>query len=120
MDVTLDDDSYNPEDGTGAVAVEFVAPGITSPAPAIIEPVLDIALPENPHIYFADVIQRGYLVLDVRPEKVQSDWYYIEGLDQDQRAEIPGPSFAVQDGAAHVMEMSGPESPSSEPPPLAT
>jgi alkaline phosphatase D len=119
MDVTLDDGSYDPETGTGAVAVEFVAPGVTSPGDLTPE-LVEAFLRDSPHIYYSDVMNRGYLVLDVREDKVQSDWYFIEGPQREQRAEIPGPSWAVRDGAAHVMEMSGSESPSTEPPPLAS
>jgi alkaline phosphatase D len=118
MDVTVGDGSYDAETGTGAVAVEFVAPGVTSPGelpPSLIEGFIR----SSPHIYFANVTDRGYLVLDVRPEKVQSDWYYIEGLEEEQRAEIPGPNWAVLDGTAHVIEMDGPENPPLDPPPLA-
>ena len=119
MDVTLDDDSYDPETGEGAVAVEFVAPGITSPF-EFPQDVIDALVEDSPHIKHAEIREQGYLVLDVRPDKVQSDWFYIEGLDENQRTEIPGANFAVLDGTARVVEMSGPEIPSGDAPPLAT
>ena len=107
MDVTQDDGSYDPDTGTGAIGVEFVAPGITSPF-ELVGLGEAIAL-QNPHIYYADEVSNGYFVLDVREEKVQADWYFIEGLEENQRMEIPGPSWAVLDGTAHVVEMDGPE-----------
>ena len=108
MDITRDDGEYDPETGEGAVGVEFVAPGVTSPsAPGLGESLSST----SPHIFFWDEENRGYFVLDVRSDKVQADWYYIEGLEEDQRAEVPGPNWAVLDGTTHVLEMDGPEFP---------
>ena len=118
MDVTQDDDSYDRGTGTGALGVEFVAPGVTSPSE--IPPELAQGfIRDSPHIWYADSENRGYFVLDVREEKVQADWYFIEGLEESQRAEIQGESWAVLDGTAHVVEMDGPE-PSVDAPDLAT
>jgi alkaline phosphatase D len=116
MDVTQDDDSYDPETGSGAIGVEFVAPGITSPG----TPFSGALIPTSPHIYYADEENNGYFVLDVREDKVQADWYFIEGLEEDQRAEIPGANWAVLDGTAHVIEMDGPEPTAEDAPDLAT
>lgn len=119
MDVTLDDGSYDAETGQGAVGVEFVAPGITSPGELPPE-LIDAFVESSPHIYYTNVVDRGYLVLDVREDKVQSDWFFIEGLEESQRAEVPGANWAVLDGTAHVIEMDGPELASEDAPDLAT
>ena len=104
------DGSYDPADGTGAIGVEFVAPGITSPGEVPPE-LVDQFKRESPHIYYTDVDNQGYFVLDIRENKAQADWYFVEGLEENQREEIQGASWAVFDGTAHVVEMDGPESP---------
>jgi len=119
MDITQDDDSYDAEAGTGAIGVEFVAPGVTSPG-EVDEALVSGLIPDSPHIYYADVTNNGYFVLDVREDKVQADWYFIEGLAQNQRMEVQGPSWAVLDGTAHVIEMDGPEPTVTDAPDLAT
>jgi alkaline phosphatase D len=119
MDVTVGDGSYDPETGEGAVAVEFVAPGITSPF-EVPDFIVGVFVEQSPHIYYSDVANRGYLVLDVQADKVQSDWYFVEGLQQDQVGQTLAASWAVLDGTAHVIEMDGEEAPNADAPPRAS
>lgn len=117
MDVTVGDGSYNPETQEGSVAVEFVAPAISSGAPW---PELETIAAQSPHVRYAETTRRGYLVLDVQADKVQSDWYLLDGVEQgDQGNESLDASWAVRDGETHVTEMAEPEAPQEEPPPLA-
>ena len=77
MDVTVADDSYNPETREGAVAVEFVTPGITAPNPFPVSALEDV-VSANSHVRYAELTRSGYLVLDVQADEVQSDWYLLE------------------------------------------
>jgi alkaline phosphatase D len=115
MDVTIGDGSYDGETGEGAVAVEFVAPGITSP-PEIPGQVLDAFISQSPHIKYAEAEHKGYFVLDVQEEKVQADWYLVEGLEQDQGAQMLDASWAVFDGQNRITEMPSAETPNDETP----
>jgi alkaline phosphatase D len=117
MDVTLDDGSYDPATRQGAVAVEFVAPGITSPSDAALVALADSL---GPHVRYAEAESKGYLVLDVQDDKVQSDWYLLDGIAEDQGNQSPDASWAVLDGQNHIIEMSGPEAPNDDAPPLAS
>lgn len=85
--------TYNPETGDGSVAVEFVTPGITSSnydenvglkLARMLEDQINTPLPNginpNPHMKYADLIRHGYLILDVRPERVQADWYFSKNI----------------------------------------
>jgi alkaline phosphatase D len=119
MDVTVGDGSYDTDTGDGAVAVEFVAPGITSPL-EIAQQIVDAFTNQSPHIYYSEATSRGYLVLDVQSDKVQSDWYLLDGLAETEGNERLDASWAVLDGTAHIVESDGPEAPSGEVPPLAT
>jgi alkaline phosphatase D len=119
MDVTVGDGSYDNDTREGAVAVEFVTPGITSPL-EISQTVVDLFISGNPHIRYAEPDHRGYLVLDVQDDKVQSDWYLIEGVDVGEGTEWLDASWAVLDGQNHVTEMDSPEAPNDGTPSLAS
>lgn len=119
MDVTVGDGSYQAATGEGAVAVEFVAPGITSPL-EIAQQIVDAFTNQSPHIYYAEATKKGYLVLDVQSDKVQSDWYLLDGIAENEGNEALDASWAVLDGTAHIIEMDGPETPKGDEPPLAS
>src|SRR5690606_30580905 len=78
-DLTLDTnnpDVYDRETGKGSVGVEFVTSSVTSPGfPPGIDSVVEAALKENPHIFYSNVTQRGYLILDLDAERAQAAWY---------------------------------------------
>lgn len=117
MDVTLPDGSYTPETRDAAVAVEFVAPGITSP-PSIPSGVVE-GLVATPHIRAAEVGSIGYFVLDLRSDKAQADWYFVAGLDAGEDAQRLWQSWAVLDSTRSLVEMDGPEIDDPSAPPLA-
>ena len=119
MDVTYGDGSYNPETREGAVAVEFVATGITSP-PEIPQVVLDLFVNDSPHIRYVEGTRTGYFILDVQAEKAQADWYLLDGIAKDQGVQTLDASWAVLDGQNHLTEMSGAEAPNDEAPGLAS
>ena len=110
MDVTFGDGSYDPMTRDGSICVEFVAPGVTSP-PEIPQVVLDAFIAQSPHIRYAEADRKGYLVLDVQSDKVQADWYLLDGIAEGQGAETLDASWAVMDGQKHITEMDGAEAP---------
>ncbi len=85
--------TYDPASGSGAVAVEFATPSITSanfdenldaPTAAVFQgqinnpinfPPLSLGNP-NPHMKYTDLIQHGYFLLDITEEQAQADWYF--------------------------------------------
>ncbi|MGB5267557.1 MAG: alkaline phosphatase D family protein, partial [Polyangiales bacterium] len=115
MDVTFGDGSYDPMTREGSICVEFVAPGVTSP-PEIPQVVLDAFIAQSPHIRYAEADRKGYFVLDVQADKVQADWYLIDGIAEGQGAETLDASWAVMDGEKHIREMQGPELPNDQAP----
>ncbi|MFZ1866555.1 MAG: alkaline phosphatase D family protein [Polyangiales bacterium] len=120
MDVTIGDGSYDPSSREGAVAVEFVGPGITSPPDGTLAALIDGLKSGSPHIRYAESQRRGYFVLDVQADKVQADWYLLDGIGPDEGMETLDASWAVHDGDNYIMEMSGPEEPNEDAPPLAS
>jgi alkaline phosphatase D len=120
MDVTLGDGSYSPETQEGAVAVEFVTPAISTPPGGIPGAGFqELVASSTPHVRYAETTRRGYMVLDVQADKVQSDWYLLDGVAKDEGNESLHASWAVLNGQKHVVEMDGPETPSEELPPPA-
>jgi len=75
---------YNAESGMGSIAVEAVTPSISSDNydelfGAGVASVLASVFPQyNPHNKFIEVIQHGYIVLDLTDEKAQMDYYYLD------------------------------------------
>jgi alkaline phosphatase D len=90
---------YDPVTGTGSVAVEFASPSISSANfdentdPATAQALQfqinnDIVIPPagpnlgnpNPHMKYADLIQHGYFLLDVKDDSTQADYYFIDDI----------------------------------------
>ncbi|WP_041796414.1 alkaline phosphatase D family protein [Modestobacter italicus] len=67
-----------------SVGVEFVCPSVTSDGPkealggtAAAEAVAVAVPAANPWVRYLDGIGHGFVVLDVTPERVQADWWFI-------------------------------------------
>lgn len=118
MDVTLDDGSYDPETQEGAVAVEFATPAISTPGAASAT-ILDLVNAQTPSVRYWESQHQGYMLIDIQDEKVQADWYLLDGVEENQGNESLDTSWAVFDGETHVVEVEAPESSAVEPPPLA-
>lgn len=99
-------DAYDPETGAGSLAVEFVTPGVTSPAfpPGSNGSLLPVILAQNPHIKYADIENRGYTVVEVTREKVRTVWYHLVNVESTETEEVIGPVYATLDGTARVIE----------------
>ena len=114
------DPAYDPATGKGSLAVEFVTPAVTSPGLPVGPEVVEAALPFNPHIKYFDTVRRGYIVLDVTPERVQSAWYLYEDITQPGPAESAfAAAWSVADGTAHLTEDASAAAARSDAPPLA-
>ena len=117
MDVIIDDGSYTEETREAAVAVEFVAPGISSP-PGIPPEVAEV-FASAPHVRDYENDRRGYLILDLQSGKAQSDWFLLDGVGEGEGAQAPWASWAVMDGQSSLVEMNGPETDNEDTPNLA-
>jgi len=111
---------YNPITGEGALGVEFVAPAVTSASlaessgpelAALIE--ADMLL-DNPQVKYVDLMEHGYIVLDVTAERVQSDWFYVDTVLAPSETEVLGASWMVEDGANHLVEAGATSAPTGD------
>jgi alkaline phosphatase D len=125
MDVTanpFEPARYDRATGAGSVAVEFVAPAVTSPG--IEDPVqaaqfAGALLATHPHVKFVELNRRGYLLLDVTHERVQAEWYHLATIAEPSTDETLAAIFAVRAGDNHLSPSTAPSVPVENPPPLA-
>jgi alkaline phosphatase D len=110
----FDPEVYDPETGAGTIAVEFVTPAITSPG---LPGNLNVTLP---HIKWVNVVERGYVVVDVTHERVQADWFHVADVTvPDGDAERFANAFTVKAGEPRLVPASAPVSPRADAPELA-
>jgi len=96
---------YNPATGTGSVAVEFVGPGITSPAiedPVIAAGLRAQVLATHPHVKHVDLFRRGYLVIDVDRTRVRGEFYHPVTITAPNPAETFGGALEALSGSNHL------------------
>lgn len=87
----VDDDNYTSQ----PYAAEFMVPSITSAnfdenlssvqqtatiAPQLVETINRTLTANNPHLAYVDLVNHGYTILDVRPNAVQCDIFYVDTL----------------------------------------
>jgi alkaline phosphatase D len=72
--------AFDLKNGSDRVGVEFITPSVTSPgSPINVGTALSI---ENPHLKYAELTKKGFVILDVTHEKLQADWYYVATIDE--------------------------------------
>lgn len=86
---------YDAATGEGSLAVEFVAPGVSSPGDGA---AVDEFLATHPHLKFAETTRRGYVLLDLTPERIQAEWYFVRTVDERDDVEELGAAFQVRAG----------------------
>ena len=114
--------NYDAETGEGSVAVEFVTPSITSAnfdenLDAVQSALFERAIKDgdnffinppipspNPHLKFVDLDRHGYVLLDVKPDSVQANWYFVARLDTPSIQEEYGAGQLVRNGENHLRD----------------
>jgi alkaline phosphatase D len=101
---------YNPRTGLGSIAVEFVCPSITSPnfnelVAANLVPLLQQILQgENPHAKYANLVDHGYTLIDVTPQRVQADWVYMDTIKVSNENGSIKASWFTADGENYLQQ----------------
>lgn len=109
---------YNPLNGNGSLAVEYVCTSITSPGLDVLAPAQDVLRVTNPHIKYVDLSQKGYMVMDVTQERVLGEWWYIDTISAPSSNQTFGTAFQVLPGSNRLTAASQ-STPKDNPPPLA-
>ena len=82
---------------------------------------IPVARELSPHIRYAQGgEERGFLLLDLSPDRLQGDWYFTTTLEQPDPDSLQwGASWYTGEGAHQMREAAGPTSAKPNPPPLA-
>lgn len=109
--------TYNPETSEGAVAVEFVAPSITSAnfneyttpyRSRKFEECLNKSCPgfpffnkinPNPHIKYTDLDRHGFIILDVTKKEITANFYYVNTILEPSEEYYFGKAMKANDGS---------------------
>lgn len=108
-----------------SVAVEFATTSLTSenlddemgwePRTKSLE-VENKIIEDNPHIHWSELDSHGYVVIDVRPERVQADWFFVDQIEVPDPTERHAASWQVKDGEHQVVEADEPSVPKAAAP----
>lgn len=104
---------YEPTTGKGAVAVEFVTPGITSPGiPEIFLGLIEQTRPINPHIRYVEPSHRGFVILDITKDRVQAAWHLFDDITKpDPVAPKFSAAWSVKSGETRLVSENTPALP---------
>jgi len=92
-----------PSNGNTA-GVEFVTPSVTSPGMDLGNGVgSTLILAANPHIKWVDLTQKGYMIVDINTNRIQSDWYFVQTIDTQNPAHVWAKSFYSNQGTNHLI-----------------
>jgi alkaline phosphatase D len=106
-----------PHNGVSA-AVEFVGPSITSdnlneilgvpPRTPMTVQVETVFKAGNPHVKYLEFDSHGYAIVDITPERMQTDWYFLaERTDPKSSAQFAS-AFLSAAGSNSVQPAGGP------------
>jgi alkaline phosphatase D len=108
-----DTSQYKPATGEGSIAVEFVAPSVsggnfdegeTFGLPNA-ESAVGLIKALNPHFKYGDVVNHGYIMLDLTPERAQAEFWYTDNIRQPgQMGENLGAIYLTRTGKNRLEE----------------
>lgn len=97
-----DESAYDNATGRGALGVEILTPGITSPN-SLPPTILDFGLQENPHIRYGEVEHRGFVSVDFTAEKMRATFHHLADVRDEGTALLPPVTFAMAVGSHHLV-----------------
>jgi alkaline phosphatase D len=110
---------YDPATGIGSRAVEFVTTSVTSPG--VNDPTGSTATllrSINPHFKYINLTQRGYMLVDVTPQRVVAEWWFVDTVQSISNVQTFDVAFEVQNGN-NRLQPSAQTTPPANPPALA-
>jgi len=104
---------YNPLTGENSAGVEFVCTSVTSPGLDLGEQNINDLTPSvlqlnNTHMKYINLIQKGYMILDVRAERVQGEWWYVHSITDPLSEDYYATSYLVEKGETSLSQGIGP------------
>ena len=106
---------YDPLTGDGAVGVEFVVPGVTSPPLAEAlggvrnGPAIEAAfLAGNPQMKMSETRHNGCVTLDITPARVQADWWFVDTVTEPSDVETWHAGWVTEVDSNHLVPAAAP------------
>ncbi len=113
-------EAYDSESGDGSLAVEFVCTSVTSRGLLSLPEFVLMRLSEqNPHIKYIDLVRRGYVVIDVTPNRAQGAYFHADTVDTREHEITFSVAFGVESGSNRLVADDGPAEPKADAPELA-
>ena len=110
---------FDPANGRGAVGSEIVTPAVTSPGGPAGDRIAALYA-ARPHLRFvAGEQQRGYVILDLTPQRLQADWWFVPTIAERSASERFAKGMASDAAKPHFEEMSLPAGPGPSPDPAS-
>ncbi len=110
---------YNALTGEGSRAVEFVGTSVTSPGlPDETGSTAALLRSINPHFKYIQLTQRGYMLMDVSPEKVVGEWWFVDTVASLSNVQTFAAAFEASNGSNRLTP-SAQTTPKANPPALA-
>jgi alkaline phosphatase D len=97
---------YDPATGRGSVGVELVTPGVTSPGiedPAAAAQQAAGLRFLSPHMKFIELNKRGYVVIDINRDRMQSEWWHVPTIRERTDVQALAASLTTASGANHLV-----------------
>lgn len=97
---------YNPQTGSGSLAVELVTPGVTSPGfenPAEAQQTAALVRAITPHNRYVELNKRGYVVVDIDRERMHSEWWHVPGVRERTDEQYRAAGLVSESGANHLV-----------------
>ena len=94
--------------------VEFIAPAVTSPGPVPAARAGEFAadfLARHPHLHWVELETRGYVVLDLRRERIQAEWWFVDTVEERRADEHMAKAFVVERGRPRLREVADASAP---------
>ena len=108
---------YDPATGKGTLGTEIITPAVTSPGGPTAERAAALHT-LRPHLRFvAGESQRGYVVLDLTPDRLQADWWFVPTILERSTSERFAKGMASAAVKPHLEEVSRPAAPGAAPDP---
>ena len=89
--------------GASKAGVEFVTPSVTSPGMDLGAGVgASVIMAANSHIKWVNLDRKGYMIVDVNQNRVQSDWYFVNTIDTADSTAAWAKSYYANNGTTQL------------------